>query len=101
MGEAEPYGDRVAGEAARIAELERLLVIANDAAMAMAGILAAIVVQAGLIGRDGLADIIAGRAGDPGSADHNPLLHVLARSIRMNFAGGRFELIEGGLGKAG
>jgi hypothetical protein len=82
------------------AEIERLsdaLVLANDAAFALAGIIGIAIVDAGIVNRDDLSAAIEHRAGRLDSPDHNPLLMAFARAVRMNFPGGRFEVIEGGL----
>jgi hypothetical protein len=86
--------------AALRAEVERLsdaLVLANDAAFALAGIIGIAIVDAGIISRTEMAASIERRAGALNSPDHNPLLMAFARAVRMNFPGGKFEVIDGGL----
>lgn len=93
-----PIVDRESVEELR-AEVDRLsaLVVAvNDALFGLSGILARAVVDTGLIGRSELADTIEHRAGPQEAVDHNPLLLAFARSIRMNFPGGSFDVIDGG-----
>lgn len=81
---------------AKFAELERVVVLSNDAMCALTHILFRMVVDAGLATRDEVADAIADRAAPVDRDDHNPILLAFARSIRMNLPGGRFEVIEGG-----
>ncbi|MBT2187207.1 hypothetical protein [Sphingobium nicotianae] len=80
----------------KVAELEQVVVATNDAACGLSGILFRVAVDSGLISREALSDAIEARAGSIGSDDHNPILLAFARAIRMNFPGGRFEVIEGG-----
>jgi hypothetical protein len=75
------------------AALEQAIVMANDAAFGIAGIVCRFLVEEKLIDRAALADVVMARAG---SADFNPALGAFARSLRMNLPGGRFELIAGG-----
>jgi hypothetical protein len=86
--------------AALRAEVERLssaLFLANDATFALAGIIGRLIVDAGIADRDELSHMIEQRAGDPISKDYNPLLMAFARAVRMNFPGGSFDVIDGGL----
>lgn len=83
---------------AEISELSDLLLKANDAAFALGGIIGRVLVDAGAISREEFAEAIEHRAGNPTSEDHNRLLSAFARAVRMNFPGGRFEVIEGGQG---
>jgi len=83
---------------AEISELSNLLLKANDAAFALAGIIGRVLVDAGAISREEFAEAIEHKAGNPTSEDHNRLLSAFARAVRMNFPGGRFEVIEGGQG---
>lgn len=80
----------------KIAELERLVLATNDAACGLSGILFRVAVESGLISREALSNAIEARAGSVESADHNPILGAFARAVRMNFPGGRFDVIEGG-----
>lgn len=79
-----------------VEHLSNLLLKANDAAFALAGIIGRVLVDGGAIGRQEFAEAIDRKAGDPGTEDHNPLLTAFARAVRMNFPGGRFDVIEGG-----
>jgi hypothetical protein len=81
---------------AEVDRLSGLVVAVNDALFGLSGIIARAVVETGLIGRAELADTIEQRAGLPETDDHNPLLLAFARSIRMNFPGGSFDVIDGG-----
>ncbi|HEX7857677.1 MAG TPA: hypothetical protein VF503_28710 [Sphingobium sp.] len=81
---------------AKVEELERLILLSNDAMCALTGMLGRIVVDAGLVTRDELADAIAERAAPVDRDDHNPILMAFGRAVRMNFPGGRFDVIEGG-----
>lgn len=89
-------GDEIEQLRAEIAHLSDLLLKANDAAFALAGIVGRVLVDAGAISRQELAEAIEHKAGDPDTEDCNPLLAAFARAVRMNFPGGRFDLIEGG-----
>lgn len=82
---------------AEVGELSGLLLSANDAAFALAGIIGRILVDAGAVSRQDLVDAIEQKAGSSGAEDYNPLLAAFARAVRMNFPGGRFDLIEGGV----
>lgn len=88
--------DAIADLREQIAELERGIIMANDAAFGIAGIVCRILVEAQAIGREQLADAIEVRAGCEDSADFNPALQVFARALRMNLPGGRFGVIDGG-----
>ena len=81
---------------AEVQRLEAALLVINDAAFGIAGILSRAIVDADVLGRDELADLIERRAGAPGRDDHNAPLLAFARAVRMNFPGGRFEVIDGG-----
>lgn len=93
-----PKADPASVEAlqAEVDRLSALVVAVNDALFGLSGILARAVVETGLIGRAELADTIEQRAGLQETDDHNPLLLAFARSIRMNFPGGSFDVIDGG-----
>lgn len=88
--------DEIARLREEVAELGTLLLQVNDAFFGFAGIVGRAIVDAGIIGRDELADALENRAGQPGREDHNAGLRVFARAVRMNLPGGRFEIIEGG-----
>jgi hypothetical protein len=88
--------DDVAQLKQEVERLQSLLLLANDAAFGLAGIFARAIVDAGLISRSELADSIERRAGLPDADDHNSLLPAFAKAIRMNFPGGRFDVITGG-----
>ena len=91
-------GDDIEQLRAEISELSNLLLKANDAAFALAGIIGRVLVDAGAISREEFADAIEHRAGAPATEEHNRLLLAFARAVRMNFPGGRFDVIEGGQG---
>ena len=76
--------------------LEAAIALLNDAVFGLAGIFSRALVEADVIGREKLADLIEHRAGNVGADDHNELLFAFARAVRMNLPGGRFEVIEGG-----
>jgi hypothetical protein len=81
---------------AEVSELRKLLLMSNDASFALAGIVARILVEAGAVDRETLAGAIEERAGPIEAEDHNILLRTFARAVRMNFPGGRFDVIAGG-----
>ena len=81
---------------AKFVELERVVVLSNDAMCALTQILFRMVVDAGLATRAEVADAIADRAAPVDRDDHNPILLAFSRAVRMNLPGGRFEVIEGG-----
>lgn len=81
---------------AKVEELEAACLMASDAAFQVAGILSRIIVEAGLAHREDLADAIERSARPVDTADHNPALLAFGRAIRMNFPGGRFDVIDGG-----
>lgn len=88
--------DEIAALHAKFDELERVVVLSNDAMCALTHILFRMVVDAGLATRDEVADAIAERAAPIDRDDHNPILFAFSRAIRMNLPGGRFDMIEGG-----
>ena len=81
---------------AEVDRLSAMLVTVNDALFGMSGILARVIVDAGLSERSELAEAIEKRAGPIEALDHNPLLHTFSRAVRMNYPGGGFDIIEGG-----
>lgn len=81
---------------AKIAELEKVLLLSNDAMCTLTGMLCQIVVAGGLVGREELSQAIEVRASPLDQDDHNPILLAFARMIRMNLPGGRFDVIQGG-----
>jgi hypothetical protein len=83
-----------------LAEVKRLsaaLVLANDATFALAGIIGRVIVEAGIVSREELSEAIERRAGEPNAEDYNPLLTAFARAVRMNFPGGTFDVVDGGM----
>jgi len=91
-----PGRGEIAALHTKFAELERVVVLSNDAMCALTHILFRMVVDAGLATRDEVADAIAERAAPVDRDDHNPILFAYSRAIRMNLPGGRFGVIEGG-----
>jgi hypothetical protein len=81
--------EELEGLKAELARVSDLLVLTNDAALGLSGILGRVIVEAGLVGRSDLADAIEHHAGPTEAANHNPLLLAFARAVRMNFPGGR------------
>jgi hypothetical protein len=92
-------GEEAENLPAEVAQLSDLLLKANDATFVLAGILGRVLVDAGAISRQEFAEAIERKAGDPDTEDYNALLAAFARAVRMNFPGGRFDLIEGGATK--
>ena len=100
LGSREDVGpmqnDEVVALRQELDRVSQLLHQYNDAAFGIAGILTRLVVSAGLISREALADAVENRAGLPDASDHNPLLLAFGRALRMNLPGGRFDVIDGG-----
>lgn len=88
--------DQITALMADVERLETLLIATNDACFVLAGILSRAMVDVGIVQRGELADTIEASAGPVDAETHNRLLRTFARSVRMNFPGGRFEVIEGG-----
>lgn len=81
---------------AKVAELERILLLSNDAMCALTGLLCRIVVEGDLVSLQQIADAIIERAAPVERDDHNPILLAFGRAMQMNLPGGRFDVIEGG-----
>jgi hypothetical protein len=88
--------NEIADLKAEVKQLGDALAMTGDALFGIAGIVSRVLVDAGQVSREALAEAFEVRAGQSGSDDFNPALLAFARAVRMNFPGGRFEVIDDG-----